>query len=607
MSARHHRSRVSSNRPATVPTATTQQQFKAALNAIATDDFAGAARLLDSVLLVMPQNPDARCLRGICANHLGDHDRAVRELRRGLRSLGPVAPDTCDAYNEFAIALRGIEQFDEAEHVLRDVLAVAPDYAEAWHNLALVLQSADRLDEAVGAARRASGLQPENAGALLLLGKMLRTQGRLLTARSVLERAHAIEADDVSVLTTLGNTYFYLGEIDAALACFRRTTELHPDEPVFHSNYATMLTHCRRYEDATREHDRAFELAPRNSDIVVRRAALLLNLGRLREGWEAYEHRLEANPRSRRWTGTPHWNGGDLTDKTLCVYREQGIGDEIMFAGCYDELADRARHLVVECDPRLEGLLRRSFPNTTVVAQLDDQDSDSVGTSPARVHPDVDIACAAGSVLQYLRTDLASFPDRRATLVADPDAVTTWRNRLEREVGPGPYIGISWRSMIRTAERRLEYTRLDEWGPILRHADAGAQFVLLQYDQCEREVAEAERRFGIRIHRWHDLDLMNDFDNVAALITNLDLVIAPRNAVAMLSGALGAPTLAIGNVGDWAECGTGQLPWFTSLECVNRRVDGAWTPVLTEVATRVTRLLAGESPVYDQTRRKATV
>ena len=119
-----------------------------------------------------------------------------------------------------------------------------------------------------------------------------------------------------------------------------------------------------------------------------------------------------------------------------------------------------------------------------------------------------------------------------------PDAarVDAWRERLAA-LGPGPYVGISWRSKIQTAERRLEYTRLDEWGEIF--AVPGVTWVNLQYDDCNRELRDAEQRFGVQIHRWDWLDLMNDFDEVAALITALDLVVAPFNAVSMLSGALG--------------------------------------------------------------------
>ena len=84
-------------------------------------------------------------------------------------------------------------------------------------------------------------------------------------------------------------------------------------------------------------------------------------------------------------------------------------------------------------------------------------------------------------------------------------------------IGPGPYVGISWRSKIQTAERRLEYTRLDEWGDIF--ATPGVTWVNLQYDDCNRELRDAEKRFGVQIHRWDWLDLMNDFDEVAALMT----------------------------------------------------------------------------------------
>ena len=573
-------------------------QFRDAVIALEADDPARAAQLLDKVLSVVPDNPDARCLRGVAANQLGDYGRAVRDLKRATRMFSIDAAEHRDAFNEYAMALKGSDDLPAAELLLREIVALHPDFGAAWHNLALVLQARDQLAEAIAAARRSVAAERDtNAGALLLLGKLLRTQGRLLSARGVLQRALAIEPDDVSINTTLGNTYFYLGEIDAALGCFRRTTEIYPDEPVFHSNYATMLTHCRRYEEARAEHERAFALDPTNPELVVRRAAMLLNTGFLRDGWESYDARLGAPPKSRRWTATPQWQGEPLDSETICVYREQGIGDEIMFASTYDDIIERSKHVIIECDPRLQGLFTRSFPRADVQPQTEED---------ATAHPDANIVVPAGSVLKYVRTNLSDFAGRASFLAADPESIDTWRQRLRADVGNGPIVGISWRSMIRTAERRLEYTRLDEWGPILRQA-AGCSFVLLQYDQCEREVFEAERRFGIRIHRWRDLDLMNDFDNVGALMSNLDLVIAPRNAVTMLAGALGTPTLAIGNVGDWSECGTGQLPWFTSVECLNRAVDGDWLPVIAHASRRVEQLINGHAPLSSITLRKVTV
>ena len=62
----------------------------------------------------------------------------------------------------------------------------------------------------------------------------------------------------------------------------------------------------------------------------------------------------------------PRWNGESLAGRTILVHGEQGIGDEILFGSCLPDLIDRAGHCVVVCDPRLEPLFKRSFPQATV-------------------------------------------------------------------------------------------------------------------------------------------------------------------------------------------------------------------------------------------------
>jgi hypothetical protein len=411
----------------------------------------------------------------------------------------------------------------------------------------------------------------------------------------VLRRALEGSPDDVDVLSSLANTLFYLGEIDEALALLRLACELWPDIPTVWTNIATLLYAALEIDDALAAHNRALSFDPEAAANRFRRSAALLQKGLLSEGWGEYEHRLDGEPPLRRWAGTPHWDGTPFDGRTLLVYREQGIGDEIMFASCIPDLLELrgagAGEIIIETDPRVVALFARSFPLASVRAQTKDcmQEQDA----PPPVAPDADVAVAMGSLGTHLRTSIDRFPARhRGYLVPSEQLSARWSDRLAT-VGAGPYVGISWRSMIRTAERRLEYSRLDEWGAIL--TVPGVQFVLLQYDDCEREVIDAEHRFGISIHRWRDLDLKDDFENVAALMTNLDLVIAPRSAVTMLAGAIGAPTLAVGNEGDWSECGTAQLPWFNSVECINRNVRQPWDIALRATAERVQRLARRET------------
>jgi hypothetical protein len=261
----------------------------------------------------------------------------------------------------------------------------------------------------------------------------------------------------------------------------------------------------------------------------------------------------------------------------VLVYREQGVGDEIMFASCYADIIDAARDVVIECDARLTPLFTRSFPRADVRAQTFD------GFRRETMH-DFDRAIPAGSLMRWFRPTVDSFPDRGAYLVPDETRVAEWRHRLA-ELGPPPYIGLSWRSKIQTAERRLEYTRLEEWGRVF--AVPGVTWVNLQYDECERELHDAETTFGVRIHRWEWLDLLNDFDEIAALVTALDFVVAPFNAVSMLSGALAIPTIAMGNRHGWSELGTGRLPWLPSLSLALRMPNEEWDDVLATAARAV--------------------
>src|SRR5205085_11031418 len=111
-------------------------------------------------------------------------------------------------------------------------------------------------------------------------------------------------------------------------------------------------------------------------------------------------------------------------------------------------------------------------------------------------------------------------------------------------------------------------------------AIAGVNWVSVQYDDCERELSAAEREYGVTLHRWDDVDYLNDFDEVAAMMVASDFVVAPRNAVAMLAGALGVPTAMMGNRWDWSDIGTDTSPWFPAVELVFRHFGEDWDKVI---------------------------
>lgn len=141
-----------------------------------------------------------------------------------------------------------------------------------------------------------------------------------------------------------------------------------------------------------------------------------------------------------------------------------------------------------------------------------------------------------------------------------------------------------------TAERARSYSTLDRWGPVLQ--TPGAQFINLQYDDCSLALATARDRFGVHIHEFPDLDRRDDFDGMAALIANLDLVLTVGNAVGELSGALGVPAwrLLPSPQGDWTSFNTGRRPWYPTMRIMGAEPRHDWSALLTRVAGELAAL-----------------
>lgn len=570
---------------ARTPAARVEQLLQGALADSRAGRLDAAERTLRRVLAEDPGEHRAAELLAVTCAERGDADEAVAILESAAVHVGPPAVATVPFHNNRANALRRAGRLAEAEELLRELVGIAPREWQPWHNLGQVLRDQGRVDEALAALRRATALEPAYGPNHAVLGELLHKLGRYNSAQAALQRCITLGwAGDANVWTLLGNTHRQLGRLDEAIEHLRRVVSMVGGSAYARSNLGIALAQAGHLDEALAEFDLALAQCPEDVTVLSNAAYAHLTAGRLDTGWALWEHGIEGGPRGRERLpeGVRRWAPDDPGTRVL-VYREQGVGDEIMFASVYGDLIDAAPDVIVECDRRLTGLFARSFPRATVRPFSFD---------PARggetvVPPDFDRIVPAGSLPRHFRPDLRSFPDRRGYLVPDPERVARWRERLgDRR----PLVGISWRSIVKTAERRLEYTQLREWGEIL--TVGGVTWVNLQYDDCERELREAERRFGVGILRWPWLDLMNDFEEVAALTACLDLVLAPRNAVAMLSGALGVPTTMMGNAWDWSDLGTGRSPWFPTVELAVREHRDDWDGVLAQAARRVSELVA---------------
>ncbi|WP_049976006.1 tetratricopeptide repeat protein [Azospirillum sp. B506] len=540
-------------------------------------DVAAATALVRPLLDNMPAHPVALHLGGVLAKREG----ALEEAESLLVRATAADPHNASALAALCEVVQGLGRFEAADRASRACVAVQPEGAGHWINRTALLRRigqdgaarsavahalrlrpdlasvhghraelAKSAEEAVAAHRIAVILTPGAADTLSNLGGALHKQHRYAEAALLLERATRCDPGLAVAWTNRGNALEAMGLAGEAEACHRTAIDLAPSMAEAHSNFAYLLTRQGRQEEALAAFEAALEVEPKHAQARHNRSLLLLETGALRAGWADHEWRF-ATPQfrdQRRRLPMRAWRGENIAGRRLLVWREQGVGDELMFASCYDEAMRRAGRLVIECDRRLVPLFARSFPNADV--------------RPESADPrDADLQIAAGSLPRLLRADLKRFPDRPSWLVPDPALVERWSERLAA-LRPGLRVGIGWRSQLMTADRRAAYVMLEHWGPLF--AVPGLQFVNLQYGDCEAELRAAEERFGVTIHRWADLNLKDDFDGAAALTANLDLVISPAMSAGELAGALGVPVWRFGGR-DWTQLGTGTRPWFPTM------------------------------------------
>jgi len=543
-----------------------------------------AAERYADALRLDPRDPFCLNGLGLCLKALGQLEDAATCFDAAMA----IQPDHADALDNLGSIRTAQGRPAEAEALHRQAVHHRPYFAGAWNNLGNARHAAGHTHDAWKAWHAALSLDPVLAEAHTNLGNALRGAERFADAERSQRRSIRLAPLGAPSRNNLGHLRQGRHDYAGAADCYRSALALDPAYGEAWSNLGLARQRLGDSGAAERCYDRALTLRPDLSLSHFNKGLLRLEAGDLDRGWPGYAWRFGSGQVGQgRQPRAPAWRGEDLTGRRLMIWGEQGVGDTILFSALCPELAGRAVSTILEVDRRLVSLFARSFPAMRVRAEaLDGQGREAMAI------PDYDRHVPMGSLPRVLRRRLAEFPARPSWLVPDAGLVERWRDRLAA-LGPGLRIGIGWRSQMMTAERSAAYLPLDAWAPLF--ALPGIRWVLLQYGEVEEEVQQAERRFGIRLHSWADLDRKDDFDGVAAVIAGLDLVISPAMSVGELAGALGTPVWRFGTR-DWTQLGAGVRPWYPSMRLFQPRPGEPLSATMADMARALKSLAAERIP-----------
>lgn len=517
---------------------------------------------LMSVEPTTAESVDAVLREGIASFENEDWSKALTCFDAAVRAR----PYRNDIHNQRARLFERMDRLDDALECLDRALAIDPRNLTDLRNRGIVLRKLGRTAEALASYEALLAIAPDDINALVRQSQLLNELSRRQEALASIERATRTSPDDLEVLNGLAVALEALERHQEALEVVDRMLAQRPDSLHAMNNAGMILARIGRFEEARRCYERSLTLDANQGQARYNFSVILLSLGNWQRGFEEFESRWETDALKRaRLTGIgPLWLGReDLRGKTLLLHHEQGYGDTLMSVRYIPMLAERGVRVILAVPPPLRKLMQ-TVPGVAQVVSSHD------GQSNHNYH------CPLLSLPLAFRTTPDTVPTPIPYLHADPARVSHWAQRLGARARPR--IGLVWSGRRYTTINFPRDIPLERLLPLLQ---LEAEFISLQKDLDATErllLAKLPqlRQFG---------EELEDFADTAALIANLDLVIAADTAVAHLVGALGKPVWLLNRYAAcwrWMQSGA-RAPWYPTMRQFRQPAVGNWTAVVAEV------------------------
>ena len=484
----------------------------------------------------------------------GDFSGAL-EIYRQAMALTPGDPAV--SADRGRLALR-MGKYDLAEEMLAHHVSLAPPAAEAVANLAMAQAMLGAFDRALATLKAALEAEETQPVLWLTLAQVLCFEGRHAQAIVFFEEALRFDPDSTparagladALLLGVGDVQRSLDLSQAALAAAA------PDEIP-----ALTAAHARR----------------------------LLSAGRLEDGWTAFAKWIEPGEAATAVEvriAAPLWTPGMPLDGRLLLIGEDGMTEAALLAQVIPSVLADGLPVILSFDPSWASLIRRSFPEARFAPLLSREPADKRQQTADLDSPHVhggELVAAWGplrSMMRRYRPRIADFADAQPYLKVDVERVGFWRECLAA-LGPGLKVGVVCHAPAVAAGRTWEAPPL----PLLKAglSTPGVSLIGLQEQVIENELGWIRETFGLPIHEPPPELNRREFDDLAALMAAMDVVIGPPEGTTFLAAACGAQTWFLTPPRHWALLGDETFPWFPKAKVITAAAPDDWAGAMAEL------------------------
>ncbi|NTV46949.1 MAG: tetratricopeptide repeat protein [Chlorobiales bacterium] len=537
-----------------------------------------AEALYRHILQQEPNHADALHFLGVLAHQVEQHEAAVSLINQAIG----VCADSSPMYCNLGLALQALGKLDAAVASYRQALLLRPDYAQAYYNLGNALQVQGKLDEAFENYQQALSLNPDFAIAHNNLGNVFKQQNNLDAAITSYRAALAAKPDYVEAHNNLGIALQAQGKFELAIISYRAALAFNPENAEVYTNMGSAFEIQGQYDAALESYQKALALKQDYSEARYTVRLLMLSLGQFKDGWKYCEARYHMGIKNRNTFAPnfnfPQWQGESIVGKSLVIYCEQGLGDEIQFCRYVSVLKSQGDgYITWICRKSLKALIKTLKAVDSVVTQEE----------LTLIAPH-DYWTFALSTPLHCRTTLDSIPATVPYLCANPEQVKI----IAASLTPITEfkVGICWQGNPAHKNDVNRSPGIAAFKSLFKIP--GVKFFTLQPGTREEFIDAAGQS---AVDRGHEID-QSSFEEAAALIMNLDLVISCDTSICHLAGALGKPVwIVLPFRADWRWLiDRDDSPWYPNMRLFRQSQQGSWSEVFQHLENRLTELITGE-------------
>lgn len=335
---------------------------------------------------------------------------------------------------------------------------------------------------------------------------------------------------------------------EIAQECYKKAIENRDTQALYH--LAVSLQKSGKFEEAEYYYKKAIEVYPEDDDAKASLGCLYLTQREFKKGYEYFMNVLKPVELGFMKNFNSKEEGG-----TLLVYADQGLGDCIMYSRYLPFLKKKFDKVVVCIRKPLLDIVKRSF-----------SDIDFIEGGMEEVSHDSSMFLTYAPY--FLNLDFDNIPASEGYLKVDEAKVMEYKekyfttNKLK--------VGLCWKAGDMAMRAAINRTiNIDYFKPLLELNNV--EFYSFQKDDIFNAIEKYPQIIDLS-------STFETFDDTAAALKNLDLLISVDTSTLHLAGALGVKSkLLIPYCSDWRWFdNTEKTEWYDSVDVIKQEERQDW-------------------------------